>query len=493
MYEYVTQPLHRALQRHPDRAFTICGERTRTVRESVDRIARLATALQSLDMAPGDRVGMLALNSDRYIEYFFAVPWAGGALNPCNTRWSAAEVLYSLEDCETTYLLVDDQFKDAAVQLREQSKSLRHLIYVGDGPTPAGMLSYEGLIAESVPMADVRRGGDELLGVFYTGGTTGFPKGVMLSHRGFMASSMAMVAEGLCPREGTLLRASPMFHLADGAIGFCGTLQDATHVVLPGFHPERVFEAVSTHKISAGLLVPTMIQMLISHPAAKTADMASFKRLVYGASPIAEQTVVDLMTLWPHVELFQAYGQTEMSPAVSVLGPQHHSEAGRAAGMLRSCGRAVQCVEVAIIDGAGKEVPRGSVGEIAARGANMMRGYWNKPEQTKAAMPDDGWLRTGDGAYMDERGYLFIVDRVKDMIVTGGENVFSAEVENALSSHPGVAMCAAIGIPSEEWGEAVHAIVVLRAADSVSAAEIIAHCKQKIAGYKCPKSVEFRT
>jgi long-chain acyl-CoA synthetase len=261
------------------------------------------------------------------------------------------------------------------------------------------MISYEDLIAESAPMQDVRRGGDELLGVFYTGGTTGFPKGVMISHRGFVASTMAMLAEGLCPREAVLLRASPMFHLADGAIGYAGVLEDATHVVLPGFHPERVFEAIAKHKVNAALLVPTMIQMLISHPAAKTADMSSFGQLVYGASPIAEQTVVDLMALWPHVELIQAYGQTEMSPAVSVLGPAQHSEAGRAAGMLRSCGRAVACVEVAIVDQAGNEVPRGTVGEIAARGANMMRGYWNKPEQTKAAMPGDGWLRTGDGAY----------------------------------------------------------------------------------------------
>jgi long-chain acyl-CoA synthetase len=493
MYEYVTQPLHRALQKHPDRAMTIFGERTRSVRESVDRIARLAAGLRKLGLQAGDRVGMLALNSDRYLEYFFAVPWAGGVVNPCNTRWSIEEVLYSLDDCQTTVLLVDDQFKDVGSTLRERSKSLRHIVYAGDGPTPAGMIACEALIAESAPIPDVRRGGDELLGVFYTGGTTGFPKGVMISHRSFVASSTALIGEGLCPRNGILLRASPMFHLADGAIGFTGVLQDATHVILPGFHPERVFEAIARHKVEAGLLVPTMIQMLISHPAAKTADMSSFKRLVYGASPIAEQTVVDLMKLWPKVELIQAYGQTEMAPAVSVLGAEHHSEAGRAAGLLRSCGRAVTCVEVAIIDVNGTEVPRGTVGEIAVRGPNMMRGYWNKPEQTRAAMPGDGWLRTGDGAYMDERGFIFIVDRMKDMIVTGGENVFSAEVENAISSHPAVAMCAVIGIPSKEWGEAVHAVVVLGAAEGVAEADIIAHCKRRIAAYKCPKTVEFCT
>ena len=199
MHEYVTQPLHRAIQRHPDRMFTTYADRSRTVRESVERISRLAAGLQKLGMKPGDRVGMLSLNSDRYIEYFFAVPWGGGVVNPCNTRWSVEEVLYSLDDCETTYLFADDNFRDAAADLRKRSKSLRHVIYTGDGPTPQGMIAYEALIADSAPIPDIRRGGDELLGVFYTGGTTGFPKGVMISHRGFIASSMAVVSEGVCP------------------------------------------------------------------------------------------------------------------------------------------------------------------------------------------------------------------------------------------------------------------------------------------------------
>ena len=183
------------------------------------------------------------------------------------------------------------------------------------------------------------------------------------------------------------------------------------------------------------------------------------------------------MTLLPGVKLFQAYGQTELAPVVSLLGPEHHSAQGAAAGMLRSCGRATLGIEIRIVDAHGNEVPRGTVGEIAARGPSMMQGYWNKPEQTKAALPGDGWLRTGDGAYMDDNGYLFIVDRVKDMIVTGGENVFSAEVENALASHPAVAMCAVIGIPDEQWGEAVHAVVVPKAGASASAEELIAHCQ----------------
>ncbi len=268
-----------------------------------------------------------------------------------------------------------------------------------------------------------------------------------------------------------------MFHMADQAVGYVGVLQRACHVIMPAFNPVAVMEAIQRHRIDTALLVPTMIQMLVHHPDAGKYDLSSLRHLIYGASPIQEKVLQDTMALLPGVKLFQAYGQTELAPVVSILGPEHHSAQGAAAGMLRSCGRATLGVELRIVDAQGHEVPRGTVGEIAARGPNMMQGYWNKPEQTKAALPGDGWLRTGDGAYMDDKGYVFIVDRVKDMIVTGGENVFSAEVENALATHPAVAMCAVIGIPDEQWGEAVHAVVVPKAGAAPAPADLIAHCK----------------
>ena len=354
------------------------------------------------------------------------------------------------------------------------------------------MLSYEDLIEEAKPVDDARRGGDALLGVFYTGGTTGFPKGVMISHMAFWASQIAVAAEGVIPQNAVTLRAGPMFHMADQAIGYVGVLRRAIHVILPSFNPVAVMEAVQRYRVEAALLVPTMIQMLIHHPDVKKYDLSSWKSLVYGASPIQEKVLHDLMALLPGLRLWQAYGQTEMAPVVSILEAEHHSAQGSETGMLRSCGRAGLCVEIRIVDAHGNEVPRGTVGEIAARGPNMMQGYWNKPEQTKVTLPGDGWLRTGDGAYMDEKGYMFIVDRVKDMIVTGGENVFSAEVENALASHPDIAMCAVIGIPDEQWGEAVHAVVVAKPGKTPAPADLIDHCKARIAGYKCPKSVELR-
>lgn len=489
---YFTQALHRNLQRTPERVMTICGERTLTVAQFVGRVARLAGALIDLGAVAGDRIAILAVNSDRYMEYQFAVAWAGAVMNPCNTRWSAKENAYALNDSTTSILLVDDQFKEMAIGMRDQLPSLRHVIYIGEGDTPGGMLDYEALIAAAAPVEDARRSGEALLGVFYTGGTTGFPKGVMLSHTAFWSSQMALALEGVTIPDAVTLRAAPMFHLADMAFGYAGTLLNTTNVILPAFHPLHVMATIQRYRVEALLLVPTMIQMLIQHPDIKNHDLSSLDTMMYGGSPIQETLLREVHALLPELRLVQGYGQTEMAPGICVLGADQHSAEAAGRGMLRSCGRPITSVEVRIIDAAGKEVPRGTVGEIAVRGPSMMSGYWNDPEQTRAALPADGWLRTGDAAHMDDNGYLFIADRVKDMIVTGGENVFSAEVENVLASHRDVAMCAVIGIPSEQWGEAVHAVVIAKPGTSPTQDELVAHCRDRIAGYKCPKSIELR-
>jgi long-chain acyl-CoA synthetase len=417
---------------------------------------------------------------------------AGGVLNPCNTRWSAAEILYSLDDSGSSLLLVDDTFLPLAQSLAADSRSLRQVIYCGDATPPAGMLDYEQLIAQHAPVADAVRHGDDLLGIFYTGGTTGFPKGVMISHNGMGSSSLALRAEqGAELVDGTYLHAAPMFHLADMAGGNAHWLAGNTHVVVPAFAAETVIEAIERHAVTHTLLVPTMLQMLVDHPTmARQPDLSSLKTVIYGASPISEAVLARVMDKLPGIDLIQAYGMTEMSPLIAINPPWTHRPEHRASGKLRAAGRAGLCVEVRVVDAQGNDLPAGGIGEIIARGPNLMLGYWGKPEATAEAIRD-GWMHTGDGAYLDEDGFLFIVDRVKDMIVTGGENVYSVEVENAVLKHPAVQQCAVIGVPDERWGERVHACVVAQPGMSLELEALIEHCKLHIANYKCPRSLEL--
>jgi long-chain acyl-CoA synthetase len=488
---YLTQSLHRAVQQYPERMAARFGTRCQTYRSLVDRIAQLAGGLQAQGLRNGDIVAILALNSDRYLEYMMAVPWAGGVLNPCNIRWSYEEILYSLQDSGSAVLLVDDKFLPVAQRLKAAVTSIRTWIYCGEGEAPAGMLDYERLVAAAEPVPDAARRGDDLVGLFYTGGTTGFPKGVMISHTQLTSSYLALLAEGLAPPHSVYLHAAPMFHLADIGISGPHWLQGNTHSIVTAFSPEEVVKAIERDRVTHMLMVPTMIQMLVDHPVMKQgADLSSLRCIAYGASPISEAVLDRAMEALPGVEFFQAYGMTELSPLATLCPAQYHTKEGRKLGKLRSAGRASFCTEVRIVDAEDQEVPRGTVGEVIVRGPNVMKGYWNNPKQT-ADVVRDGWMHTGDGGYMDDDGFIYIVDRLKDMIISGGENVYSAEVENALCRHPAVAASAVIGIPSQEWGEAVHAVVVLKPGHTLSAAELITHCKGLIASYKCPRSVEM--
>ncbi|MEV0245786.1 long-chain fatty acid--CoA ligase [Nocardia sp. NPDC050712] len=484
---YVTQILHRGLRHNPDRPATVFGERIRTVAESVDRIARLAGALSDLGAVAGDRIAILALNSDRYHEYLLAVPWLGAVVNPVNIRWSAAEIAYSLRESGTRILLVDDAFAAVVPTLREQLPELGPVLFCGDGERPADLLDYETLVAGTSPIEDTRTGGDALLGVFYTGGTTGHPKGVMLSHDNLMTSALGVLADGAGPSAGgQLLHAAPMFHLADIANWCMGNLVGATHVMVPAFTPAGVLEAIATHRVTDTLLVPTMVQMLIDESSVGDYDLGGVRHVLYGASPIAESVLERARATFPNAGFTQAYGMTELAPVATLLSAADHQDSA----LRRAAGRAAPHCEVRVVDPDDNEVPAGTVGEVVVRGDNVMLGYWNRPEDTAVALRG-GWMHTGDGGYMDSRGYVFIVDRIKDMIITGGENVYSAEVENALIAHPSVAAAAVIGVPDPQWGERVHAVVVPHPGETVTEAELRAHCKALIAGYKVPRSAEF--
>ncbi|MBW0102295.1 long-chain fatty acid--CoA ligase [Pseudonocardia sp. KRD291] len=483
----LTQALDRAVQQTPDLAATVFGDRTRTWAQCRDRVARFAGALHTLGIGAGDRVAMLALNRDDYHEFQLAVPWSGGVGVPVNTRWSVEEIAFSLVDSGTRVLLVDDTFLGQVPAVLERAPSVEAVIHCGDGPAPEGLLSYEELIATHEPVPDAGRGGDDLAAVYYTGGTTGRPKGVMLSHANLLSSALGTAAtEHFLVPGGRLLHTAPMFHLADGAAWVARNLLGGTHVIVPGFTPAGVATAIAEHRVTDVLLVPTMVQMLIDSPDTADHDLSSLRRLLYGASPISEAVLERAAERLPGAEFTQMYGMTELSPVCTILTPGDHAQDG----LRRSAGRAAPHSAVRIVDENDEDVPVRTVGEIVSRGPHVMLGYWNRPEETASALRG-GWMHTGDGGYLDENGYLFVVDRIKDMIVSGGENVYSAEVENALARHRAVASCAVIGVPDEQWGERVHAVVVTASGSTVTSDEVREHCRELIAGYKCPRSVEF--
>lgn len=327
--------------------------------------------------------------------------------------------------------------------------------------------------------------------IFYTGGTTGSAKGVILSHDNLIINFLASVALEPYERDCVYLHVAPMFHLADATMLFGQTLLACTHVILPRFEPALVVETIKNCGVNTLLLVPTMIGMLDQYLRDTTQTLAQVRRLTYGASPISETLMKRTLQMFPNARIVQAYGQTELSPVATLLVHENHVGTGPHPAKLRSAGRAIPGVELRIVDAELAVLPTGEVGEILVRGPNVMQGYWRKPGLTAETIVD-GWVRTGDAGYLDAEGFLFLVDRVKDMIVSGGENVYSAEVENALAQHPAVLECAVIGVPDDRWGERVHAVLRFRPGNTATEEELTEHCNRLIANYKRPRSFEFR-
>jgi acyl-CoA synthetase (AMP-forming)/AMP-acid ligase II len=486
----LTRALHRTVQQDPDSIMTIYRDRKHTHAEVFDRVSRLGGALRGLGVDDGDRIAILALNSDRYSDFLLGTAWAGGVVNPQNIRWAAAEIAFALTDSETGILFVDDMFAGMAEQLLHDVESLHTLVYIGEAETPAGMLSMEELIASSEPAPDRAPSDHEMVGLFYTGGTTGQPKGVMLSSANLLTSALGSMASGsfLTPQS-RFLHAAPMFHLADLAAWYSLLQMGCQHVIVSHFDVQLVLQAIQEHQVTDVLLVPTMIQMVADAPALSEYDVTGLERIIYGASPIDGDLLARAMKAFPNVSFSQAYGMTELSPVATLLPAEAHVD-DLHPERRRSAGRAAPHSMVTIIREDGALADTGEVGEIVVAGPHVMLGYWRRPEETTAALQPDG-MHTGDAGYLDKDGYLFVVDRIKDMIISGGENIYSAEVENALCAHPAVATCAVIGVPDAKWGEIVHAVVVLQPGAEASAEELVAFTREQIAGYKVPRRVTF--
>jgi acyl-CoA synthetase (AMP-forming)/AMP-acid ligase II len=487
----LTRALHRAVQQAPDSPMTSYRDRTRTHADVIDRVSRLAGALRGLGVADGDRVAILALNSDNYSDFLLGTAWAGAVVNPQNIRWAPPEIAFALTDSETGVLFVDDMFAAVGEQLLADVESLHTLVYVGDGETPAGMQSMEELIAGSEPIPDRAPSDHEMVGLFYTGGTTGLPKGVMLSSANLLTSSLGSMASGSFLRPNSrFLHAAPMFHLADLAAWYTLIQMGCENVIVSHFDVKLVLAAIQDRKVTDVLLVPTMIQLLVDDPSLPEYDVTSLERIIYGASPIDNDLLARAMKAFPNVSFSQAYGMTELSPVATLLTAEDHVDSPDRPSRRRSAGRAAPHSMVTIIREDGSPADRGEVGEIVVAGPHVMLGYWRRPDETAAALKPDG-MHTGDAGYLDADGYLYVVDRIKDMVISGGENIYSAEVENAVCAHPAVAACAVIGEPDEKWGEIVHAFVVLLHGAQATAEELVVFTRGQIAGYKIPRRVTF--
>ncbi|PID04057.1 fatty-acid--CoA ligase [Sporosarcina sp. P2] len=492
-----TKSLLYAARTYPEKLAIIDGKHKFSYRELINRTAKLKQSLQGKGIKKGDRVGMLMLNDFRYIELMYGVTALGAIVVPLNIRSNPEELAFILNNAGVTILYIHKEFLPVVPYLKGNVSGVRHFILAEDAKLmesiesddiesyeklidaqPDGKLAYEGVDDE------------DIVGIFYTGGTTGRPKGVMLTHKNLTVNSYHMLANIKCAEDDVYLHAAPMFHLADQASTNLFTMLGATHAIIRMFTPQGVLQAIQDAKVTVCTLVPTMLNFLFHDPEFQNYNLSSLRRLTYGASPMSIALLKKSQTMMPHVKFNQAFGMTETAPVLTILKEKDHIIGGteKEEKRLTSCGQAVQGVEIKVVNPEGNEVPNHQVGELIARGANIMKGYWDLPEETAHAIRA-GWYYTGDLGYKDEDEYYYIVDRAKDMIITGGENVYSIEVEEVLSSHPAILECAVFGIPDERWGETVKACVVLKTPDLVTEEDIISFAKQHLATYKVPKTV----
>jgi long-chain acyl-CoA synthetase len=486
--------LERASELHGEKQALTDGRGSITYAKLYTRTLGLAGAFAALDVPLGGRVGFLGVNSVAHAECVTGIPAAGRILVDLNFRLNEAELQFILDDCGVEVLIIDPAQLDVARRLRGACATLRELVYDGEGPTPADCLSYEELAVRGAGVI-TDQDPDSVAAISYTGGTTGVPKGVVLSHGNLLANTRHNLIATGHRREHRWLHVCPMFHVAGTANILACTWAGASQYVLPRFDAGAVIETIRTHEITHLLLVPTMIGMLLDELDREGTGqgLPSLRHLQYAASPISPTLQGKLLRALP-CEIVQFYGMTEAAPTVSSLSAFAHRAGARGAepwaARLSSVGRPVVGVETEVRRPDGHVLPPGVVGELWVRGANVMLGYWNRPEATASAL-DDGWYRTGDAARADSEGYLYLVDRLKDMIITGGENVYSMEVEAALTQHPGVLEAAVFGSPDSRWGEAVHAIVSSVPGTTVSSEELVAHCRTLLAGYKVPRSIDL--
>jgi acyl-CoA synthetase (AMP-forming)/AMP-acid ligase II len=475
---------------HPEADFAVFRGRRLSYREALAQANRIANALVAAGLAPGERFAVLAKNSLELALLYYAGSKAGVVPVPLNYRLAPPEWAYIVRDSGARLLLAQETFTSALAPLRGELSGVKRCVAL-DG-APAGWERWDALLAgqpERAPEREVGDGDDAYQ--MYTSGTTGRPKGAVLTHRAVTAQlHQALLGFGSKPGERALIVA-PLYHAAAAVTSFATVQMGGTLWIQEDFVPAEVVRALAEDGIAYALLVPAMIQFcLVGVPEVAEHRYDALRLIIYGASPIAEPTLRRALEVF-RCDFLQGYGMTETTAAATYLFPADHRRAlASRPELLLSAGRPLLGTEVRVVDEQERPVPHGTIGEVVVRGPQLMRGYWNLPEATAEALRG-GWMHTGDAGVLDAEGFLYIQDRVKDMIVSGGENVYPREVEDVLFQHPAVADVAVIGVPDERFGEAVKAIVVRRAGVAVEAEALLDFCKGRLGGYKRPRSVDF--
>jgi acyl-CoA synthetase (AMP-forming)/AMP-acid ligase II len=479
-----------AARRSPDRTAILFEDRSFTFAEYRERIDRLSDALIGL-VEPGDRIGILSGNTSEYVEAYYGAPMAGMALTLVNPRLVSREVQYILSNAEVSAVFVQPEHLQTIVEIRDQLPSLRYVIAFGEDVSEGADLAYERLIAGANPVRPRLELSDhDMAWLIYTSGTTGRPKGAMLSHRNLVAAVTNALMCTQPERYGTYIMPFPLAHVA-GHVSPTFLARDITLIIQRAFDPEDYVRTVAEHGVTGSPMAPAMLGMILARPELGHYDVSSVRKLFYGASSISPELLRRSMQRFSNAQFYQGFGMTELGGNPLYMDPETHLRgAADEPYLLAGAGYEAPYSSVRIVDDQLRDLPVGEVGEIIVKGDQVMNGYWRNEEATRETIVD-GWLRTGDMGRMDENRLFYIVDRKKDMILTGGENVYSREVEDVLAEHPGVQDVAVIGVPDETWGENVCAVVVRQPAAEVEADELVAHCRASLASYKKPKLVVF--
>lgn len=474
--------------KRPDKTAVVCGDVSLTFREFYGRMHRLANALLKL-CERGDRVAVLQENSHQYFEAYFGIPAAGMVLNHINYRLSPREMAQIINHAEATALIVGDNFAETVRYIRDSLTTVKQFICVGK-PQP-DMLSYEEMLqdtSEGDPGLNLKD--TDLAWLMYTSGTTGLPKGVICTHKSLMAGIHSTMLEVECSPDEVFLNIFPLCHMASYS-ALVALHWGCKVIIAPRFDPKMILETIRDQRVTRISLAPTMINFILEYPGNENYDTSCLRLISYGASSIPENVLRKGLKRFGSI-FNQGYGMTETCAGITILRKGEHMVDGpeRETRRLRSCGRPAVTVALRVVKEDGTNVKPGEIGEIVMKGDMITDGYWRNPEATAAALRD-GWLHSGDLATVDEDGFVYIVERKKDMIITGAENVYPNEVENVIYTHPAVTDAAVFGLPDDTWGEVVTAAVVLRKGERATEEEIIEHCRRNLAGYKKPKKVYF--